>query len=587
MHMHMSTTKSKMRTTMRTLPTLRSLSWVMALAVAAWGCSSSVSSSSKGGPGATDGTNGTSGGVNGSGSESPMDADPSLTEALPAESAGPLVLRRLSPREYSNTLRDLVGDTTDPGAKLPDEGDVETGFPVFESASLPSVETFLRTAERLLTEKRIPVPNCAGGRAEQDCAKGFINDFGRRAFRRPVMKSEETGLLGLFTTARGLGFNYTEAAAEVASAMLQSSGFLYLWEVGDAAPQAQAGLIPLTPYQVASRLSYLLWGTMPDAELAAAADAGALSTPEQIATQAARLFKDEERLSATAADFHLQWLHIDNLDDLQKDPTTYPVFDDDVRQGFKAELAGFVADVLVHGDGTVRSLLTANHTVYTADGLATIYGVDPKPDADNRLELDPTQRSGLFTLAGILASTGNTNGSNPPRRGKLLWTELLCGFVPPPPANVPPVGVPTATQTTRQRFESHTSNPCAASCHSILDPAGFAFENYDGVGAYRAEENGFPVDSSGTLKTPAGAVVEFKDAVDLMGQLSTSYEVDRCVAGKWYLYMLARSPGDADKSSFETAYRASGAGPGADLSVREFISQAVGTTAFRMRSPTP
>jgi Protein of unknown function (DUF1592)/Protein of unknown function (DUF1588)/Protein of unknown function (DUF1595)/Protein of unknown function (DUF1587)/Protein of unknown function (DUF1585) len=584
MHIHMST--SKMRTTMRTLQTLRHLSWVMALAVpGAWGCSSSTISGSA--EGATEGGGNSAPGSNGSSAAGgDLGTDPALSEPLSPESAGPLVLRRLSPREYSNTLRDLVGDTSDPGAKLPDEGNNQTGFTVYESASLPSVEAFLKTAEQLLSDKRIPVPDCAGGTAENTCAKQFINDFGRRAFRRPVMGSEETALLGLFATARGLGFSYTEAVSQVASAMLQSSGFLYLWEVGDAAPQARDGLIPLTPYQIASRLSYLLWGTMPDAALSAAADAGELSTPEQIAKQAARLFEDETRLSATAADFHLQWLQIDNLDDLQKDPTTYPVFDDEVRQGFKAELAGFVSDVLVHGDGTVRSLLTASHTVYTADGLATIYGVDPKPDADDHLALDPTERSGLFTLAGILASTGNTNGSNPPRRGKLIWTELLCGFVPPPPANVPPVGAPTETQTTRQRFEAHTGNPCAASCHSILDPPGFAFENYDGVGAYRSEENGFPVDSSGTLHTPAGATIEFKDAVDLMGQLSTSYEVDRCVAGKWFTYMLGRKPDDADQASFEAAYRSAGAGPKTDLSVRDFVAQAVGTTAFRQRSPT-
>jgi hypothetical protein len=402
-----------------------------------------------------------------------------------------------------------------------------------------------------------------------------------------VTSTESTNLLGLFSTARGLGFPYADAVGQVAVAMLQSSGFLYLWEVGDADQTPRAGLIPLTPHQVASRLSYLLWGTMPDSELSRAADAGQLSTPEQIAAQASRLFQDERRLSATAADFHFQWLHIDNLDDLQKDPTLYPLFNDEVRQGFKRELAAFVSDVLVRGDGTVRSLLTASHSVYETANLARIYGADANGAAGDILELDASERSGLFTLAGVLASTGNTNGSNPPRRGKLLWTELLCGFVPPPPANVPPVAPPTESSTTRERFASHTGNPCAGACHTLFDPLGFAFENYDGVGGYRTEENGFPVDATGTLTTPDGAVIEFENAVELMGKLSTAYEVDRCVADKWFLYLLGRKPSDADQGSFEAAYRAAGAGPTTDFAVRDFLAQVVSTTAFRMRSPTP
>ncbi len=555
--------------------------WVAFAAPVIGGCSGGSLAGEK--PSSTDGVE------NPGGPNAVVDVavDPSLTQALPPESAGQLLLRRLSPREYSNTLRDLLGDPTDPGSKLPDEANRQTGFAVYESASLPSVETFLRTAERLLTEDRIAVPACTEGRAEPACAATFISEFGRRAFRRPVTSAESTNLLALFGTARELGFPYTEAVGQVAVAMLQSSGFLYLWEVGDADQTPQAGLIPLTPYQIASRLSYLLWGTTPDRELAAAADAGQLSTPEQIAAQASRLFQDKERLGATAADFHQQWLHIDNLDDLQKDPTAYPLFNDDVREGFKGELAGFVSDVLLEGDGTVRSLLTATHSVYETANLASIYGANARGNEGDRLELNASERSGLFTLAGVLASTGNTDGSNPPRRGKLVWTELLCGFVPPPPANVPPVAPPTESSTTRERFESHTGNPCAGACHTLFDPLGFAFENYDGVGGYRREENGFPVDSSGTLTTPKGAVIEFEDAVELMGALSTSFEVDRCIADKWFVYMLGRKATDADKGSFETAYRAAGAGAAADLSVRQFIAEAVSTTAFRMRSPTP
>jgi hypothetical protein len=158
--------------------------------------------------------------------------------------------------------------------------------------------------------------------------------------------------------------------------------------------------------------------------------------------------------------------------------------------------------------------------------------------------------------------------------------------VPPPPADVPPVDPPSETTTTRQRFETHSQNPCATSCHQYFDPLGFAFENYDAIGAYRTEENGFPVDATGTLVTPAGGVVTFNDAVELLTALSGAYEVDRCVAQHWFDFILARHSTEAEQASFETAYRAAGAGPSSEFSVREFILQAVQTAAFRMRSPS-
>jgi Protein of unknown function (DUF1592)/Protein of unknown function (DUF1588)/Protein of unknown function (DUF1595)/Protein of unknown function (DUF1587)/Protein of unknown function (DUF1585) len=569
---------------MKNLQTLRRVSWLLALAIPA-----AVACSSK-----EDGSGGSSVPASmepgGHGSPNPnldISSDPSLDEPLPPASAGPLVLRRLSPREYTNTLHDLLGDVGDPGAALPDEANRQTGFTVYESASLVSAEVFLKGAEKLLADKVIKVPACAGGADQKGCASKFISDFGRRAFRRPVRADESTNLLALYDTARGLGFNYADAVGNVAVAMLQSSGFLYLWEVGDQAPVVENGLAALTPHQIASRLSYLLWGTMPDAELAAAADAGKLDTADRVAEQAARLLKDSDRLSGTMSDFHLQWLRLDNLDDLQKDRTMYPGFDDEVRAGLKEELLGFVSDVLIQGDGTSRSLLTANQTVYTNDSLAKLYGATSKPDSMDHIALNPEERSGLFTMAAFLASTGNAVSSSPPRRGKIVWEDLLCGKVPPPPANVPPVGPPTESSTTRQRFESHTGNPCATTCHTILDPPGFAFENYDAIGSYRTTENGFPVDASGTLVTPAGGVVEFENAVELMGKLSTSYEVDRCVANGWFRFMMNRDLTDGDKAAFEESYRASGAGIASDFSVRDFVAQVVSSSAFRMRAVEP
>ncbi len=589
------------------------LTWAAGLSGALlFGCTGSIGGDQGPGPGAAVGTTGTqnpadpaavtsSSGVGGSTAQGTNGAassttsvtpdptldvsnDPSLASPLPAESAGPMVLRRLSPREYTNTLQDLFGDTSEAGAELPDEATRDSGFAVYESASVPAVKVFMETAERLLAEGRIQASACAAGSDEHACATSFINDFGRRAFRRPVKSSELENLLALFDTARGLGFDYGQSVGHVATAMLQSSGFLYLWETGDQAPVMDGDLVALTPYQIASRLSYLILGTTPDSELSAAADSGQLATAQQVGAQAERLLGEPEGFRATLDDFHLQWLHLENLDDLQKDPATYPDFNVQVRDAYKTEILGFVSDVLLHGDGSVRSLLSANYTVYGNGELAGIYGVSSGPDALGHLALNPAERAGLFTLPGLMAATSDTVSSNPPRRGKLMWQSVLCGELPSPPANVPPVDPPSDATTTRARFEAHSASPCAGACHKLFDPLGFAFENYDAVGAYRTQENGFDVDSSGTLVTPAGGIIEFNNAVELMTALSTSYEVDRCVAKKWFSFMLSRTLTDADQGSFETAYRAAGAGPTTEFSVRDFVVQAVQTKAFRMRA---
>jgi hypothetical protein len=240
---------------------------------------------------------------------------------------------------------------------------------------------------------------------------------------------------------------------------------------------------------------------------------------------------------------------------------------------------------MIAGDATVRSLLNADYTIYTNDALAGIYGASAGGDALGHLPLNPMERSGLFTMAGFMAASANTTGSNPARRGKLLWEALMCGTIPAPPADVPPVEPPSETTTTRQRFEMHSQSPCAGACHQLFDPLGFAFENYDGIGAYRTQENGMPVDASGTLVTPAGGIVQFQNAVELLSALSGSFEVDRCIAEHWFRYMLGRPLVDADRGALEAAYRASGAGPATEFSVRDLLVHAVETSAFLMRSP--
>jgi hypothetical protein len=519
-----------------------------------------------GGTGGTGGTNGVS--------EPPPMPGPNVP--------GPTPLRRLSIREYNNTLRDLLGipPADRDLSEDQDAGGFAIGGPVTTSGDAARL---LDAAEQLAAGAAAklatlvpctPVPTDAVGQA--DCAKKFITQFGRRAFRRPLSADEVNDLLGVFNAHRAPAINYpfAESIQSVVAAMLTSPYFLYRAEGGGSAPIKEAGLVRFGPNELASRLSYALWGSMPDDQLFAEVDAGRLTTPDQIEAQARRMLGDPKAKDAIA-DFHLQWLYVDGLPkEPPKDPqfTTYTPA---LVTAMLKETADF-ANQIFSGGGSLDKLLTSSAPV-SDPALAKLYGTTAGGTPD------PTQRAGILTQASFLAMHATATDSHPVRRGAVIIRRFLCQDIQPPVnMDVGQVKMPAPGLTTRQRFAEHAMNPCAT-CHRLTDPIGFAFENYDAVGAYRTTEQGQKVDASGTLALDSGQVT-FANALELERALAASSDVRDCMATQWLRYIIARNEGDGDTASLQAAndaFKKSG------YDLRELVVALVRTRAFTHRSPSP
>ncbi|MBC8132651.1 MAG: DUF1592 domain-containing protein [Deltaproteobacteria bacterium] len=510
------------------------------------------------------------------------------------ESAGPMVLRRLTYRELDHTLRDLLGDTTSVTESWPPDTETNTKFEAptdFSESIVTRVEeSAISVADRALADNRltpqIPCTNPAAGTAETTCARDFVTRFGRKAYRRPLSAPEIADLMTVFTYARSatIGYDFRTSITQVVKAMLQSPNFLYHWELGPTKPVRQGTLVSLTPHQVASRLSYLLWESMPDEALLAAADAGMLSTPEQVAAQATRLLAAANKVRAADAmySFHKQWLVYPNLDSVAKSPS-YTAFTDAFRAALQPEITAFVSSVLLDGDGTLKTLFTAPYA-FVNEATAPAYGVTAAGPALRRVELDPTQRAGILTQAAFLTTTGSPSTSDPIRRGLIILERALCGHADSPPPNfvipdVPPKGGNIVT--TRQQYAAHDTMPCAF-CHKDFDPLGFAFENYDAIGSFRTTEGGQPVDATGSGATPVSKTpFMFSNAVGLANFLATNEEVRTCVARQWFRYFSGRMEVQADTGSIQQVVKQANAN--VNFSIRDMLVGIAKSTSFRYR----
>jgi hypothetical protein len=540
----------------------------------------------------------TAGGSSGGGSvtgPSDLDNPPALPGPPAVESAGPLPLLRLTHREYSNTMAELLGDTTKPGATFEPDSPGPAGYQAPGTVATETARGYMAAAESLAAtaitsgKLKIPCSAPADAAAETSCVTSFVKDFGARAYRRALVQAEVDGLVALFQKGKTLGFTFQEAVSHMVEAMLQSPNLLYHWELGDTPPARDpenAALVALTPDQLASRLAYFLWESPPDATLQMAAQSGQLATVDGLKAQAARLLADDQRARRALFNFHRQWLHIDNLEDL--DPGT------DLGLQLGQELEAFVASVFVGGDGTLKSLLTAPYTFANAT-TAPEYGLTANGPGFSQVQLDPLQRLGVLMQVPFL----RTNGIAPPvRRGLVVYKQLLCGDVPSPPGNIPDPEMDGPSTTTRERFAKHAEQACAKGCHALFDPWGFALENFDSLGHYRTQENGQTVDASGEPQaggviggtTPKQVVLPFKNGLELVNALATSDEVSWCTSRHWSRYLLGRPEGNEDAGALTNAYVAaayqSDRATKRPFSVKDFLVSIVATKAFRFRTPS-
>jgi len=563
------------------LRNLRIYHWALALAACAGpGCNGSI------GEAGSAGESETRPGSTTPGSTASSIANPD-GKATAGATVGQTAIRRLGKVELGHTVRDLfpaLPAAFDPTVDVPADNDIQLAFALPGTVSDLEVKRFMDLAEATIAALGANNPGkqfACGAMDEAACAKSFVTSFGKRAYRRPLDGVEVDDLLALYQKLRtdpDMKYGFQDALGIVVEAILQSPGFLYRWERGLAAPQLDGALVKFDSYEVASRLSYFLWNSMPDATLLGAADANGLTTPDEVAAQARRLL-DDPRADETLGDFVTQWFELGPLRDVIKDAAAYPAFKPELRDSMRAETVRFAQDVLRSPAPTFSNLLTAKYT-FVDSGLAQYYGL--KPDASGRVDLTGTARLGLLTQGAVMTVKGNSYRTSPVRRGKFILNRMLCSTVPPPPPNVvlelPP---PDPTKTLRQQMAEHRSMASCAVCHTTMDSLGFAFEHFDGAGNYRDTDRGQTIDASGSIEID-GASVDFRDATDLATALASSREAEGCFTQQWLRYAIDRFEQDADvaattylRSFFESS----------KLNTRDLLVEITRTLPFSHRAP--
>jgi hypothetical protein len=501
--------------------------------------------------------------------------------------AGGRSFRRLSRREYNNVVHDLLGDTTAPANQF----GLEVYVNGFDNGSdgltvqATDVDAFQGAAEQLAATAVLQnlsglVQGCDPALDEGACVEAFLGSFPKRAYRRPLTSTETERLRTVYEAGSAYG-GFAGGIQLMLEAVLQSPAFLYREELGSADPSLPPNVVKLTPYEVASEISFLVTGSMPDDALLAAAEEGALATPDDYVRETKRLLGSPGARPALRSFLH-QWMATDQLVSLSKDPTVYPSFDAATAASMAGELDRYFDQVLWSGSGSLRELLTSPAS-FVDPTLAGLYGVAAPGSDFAPITLDPSVRQGVMTRAGFLAVHSDTDSSGPVPRGVFVLNTLLCTPPSPPPPNVPPAPPASAAaanhQTTRQRFDAHLSDDLCKECHNVIDGVGFGFEQFDGVGALRTTENGSPVDTSGTL---LGTDVDgpFIGVSALASKLAGSEQALGCFEKQLYRYAMGRE----EDASAAPLLASLGAARSADSRITDFLLAIVRDPSFAIRT---
>lgn len=487
-------------------------------------------------------------------------------------------MRRLTVAEYDATIEALLDDTTRPAARIIDD---ERGVTSADARIVTPLlaEQYLEAAEDVAARATPGLLDCdVAARGEAECAAEFVDDFAFRAFRRPVTREERDTLLTLHAAiAETDGF--ADGVQAVVEAVLQSPGFLYRAEI---VPTTGEPVVRLDGWQLASRLSYLLWGTMPDEALFAAAESGELDTDAGVEAQTRRLLASPRALGSIR-EFIGHWVEIDQLQGLDKDPAVFPDYDAEIADLMRQETEAFI-DAVMREDGSWTTLLTADWSMMNAR-LATYYGIDeadrPAGDAFERVDLDGTYHAGLLTQGSLMATRARTYESSPIHRGMFIRGGVLCGQVPDLPEGIEVTAPdPDPGLTTRERLSEHRESEVCASCHRQMDPLGFAFEHFDGAGRFRMLENDLPIDATGDI-VESDIDGSFDGAPDMARRLVGSDDAQACFAGRYFRFAQGRASSHADSCSLEALsarFRDTG------FDVRELVVAITQTDAFLYRA---
>lgn len=467
----------------------------------------------------------------------------------------------MSNSEYLNALSDLFPSVTPILPPLPSDAEV-AGFSNAAEAQEPSdvriarIESIANLYAAGVTQNTQAVQALTGCTFDTPpmaaaCASQFITDMGLRIFRRPLTMEELDRLTVRFSAYQD-AIDFEGAVQLTLSQMLQSPQFLYRPEPTQVVSDDTAA-VPLEPYAMASRLSFLLWESIPDDELLRAAASDSLRTAEQVRTQAQRLLRDR-RARRMYWSFHRQWLGLDRVlmdEHAVRTPEIDPSWSARTQLAASRESQLFVENTLAEG-GSLKDLFLSRKA-YVNSELARVYGtaMAGDPDSFQEIELPATERAGLLTRAAFLAGTSHRGGTSPPVRGNGVGAHLFCRLSgsPPPDADlsmpVPKVG--DGPKTTRTLFEERTAPPACQGCHRTLNGVGFGFEHYNAAGAYQTREQGLPIDSRGVLY---GFEVQpsFDGGLELSRILSEHRDVYACAVQQWLRYALGRAAVDIEQA---------------------------------------
>ncbi len=412
--------------------------------------------------------------------------------------------------------------------------------------STPHVQELMALASAFAAgagkQAALDAPCMAVDAVDAACLNSYVAGFGERAFRRPLSPDELATFTKYYADEASIDGKIV-ALSQLARAVFLSPHFLYRAELGAAAETGP--VVSMTPYERASALAFFVSDGPPDGELYGAAKAGALESSEQIAAQTRRLLSAPET-AAGLLSFMSEQIRLEKAANLQKDAAQFPKWSQQTPADMSAETLTFIQNVLWNDDSSLRTLFTAKYSFVNAR-LAELYGFPPVAgDALQRVTL-PEGRAGLLMQGSLLATLATPSNTHVIHRGRFVRENLLCQPLPPPPINFTPIPPPPdGVNTQRERLAVHSQDQTCAACHALMDPLGFGLEHFDAVGAYRSEEVGKPIDSSGYMQGVTAVSTTFQNALEMTELLGSVPELRDCFAGRAFAYANGRDAADGD-----------------------------------------
>ena len=563
---------------------------VLTILALSTGCTGRITDGrSSGDPGKGSGSTGAGGTFQPGGTGGTVDPN-TIVANPPAFVPAAGMLRRLTRTQFRNALNDVFGYAVDISTLDADSWDsnfatIGASVVVTSDQGAEQYNGAIESAVNAVfssTTKRSQFIGCTPtGQSNDTCLRGYLQKLGLRAWRRPPTSSELDGLGTLAASASTALGSAFEGVRWATVEIFESPNFLYRPELGAANP---TGNLAFTGYEMAGRLSFLIWNSLPDQMLLDQAASGMLATPAGLQTAANRML-DAEAGREAVGNFAEEYLRLDRIATQAKDPVLYPAYGPSLQSAMLRDVRDTWASLVFDDKSSVMDLFTTLKVVVNSD-LATLYGIDTTGLTTTTFQTRSLPadgpRAGLLSKAGLLSEFANQQSGSPTLRGKFIRESLTCQLVPPPPPGVNTAAVDQPTDvpmTKRQRLEKHRSSAVCASCHSQMDPLGLPLESFDAIGKYRTLDNGLPIDPSSTFDGQAIA-----DSRALGAAAAQSITISQCLVQKYYAYAVGHELRDADGSVLNALAKAF---HGSGYQQRDLILAVVTNDAFSSVAPQP